>query len=137
MEQLRILASAAALREFQIPQLAAYSGANERTVRSVVRRLPDLFKEIGKETNSQRPGPPRKRYRVTDVDQIRAQVAALERDILRPALIDEVDHDEREMAEQYRAAMIVAEDAVLRAWRDETAEDQHRLARIALRTLTQ
>ena len=46
MEHLRILAASAALGEFTVPKLAAYSGANEHTVRSVLQRKVKLFEEI-------------------------------------------------------------------------------------------
>jgi carbon-monoxide dehydrogenase small subunit len=132
----RILAAAAALREFEVAELAAYSGANDNTVRSVLHRMRTWFQEVDTPAES-RPakGRPRKRYRVADLLGVRAQVRQLEREVAE--LAETPAPTDAELEAQRLAAIVVAEDAVLSAWRAEESAERQLLAETAWKSLSQ
>jgi predicted NBD/HSP70 family sugar kinase len=153
--RLKILAASVALREFTIPELVAYSGANENTVRSVVHRDSKLFEPApgkvgeaasrwsGDETSlvnqlrSRARGRPATRWRVVDPEQIRQLVADLQGELaeaqqetIRPA-----QRTEKNAHISRLAAMKVAEGAVLRAWEERDPELRRVLSRTAFNNL--
>ena len=143
-KRLHILAAAAALPEFTVEELVGYSGANENTVRSVVRRglKRQLFEAIPATGSAQRTGRPPRRYRVADPQEIHAQVQKLERDVtkLTKGLSEQAGlerEQDRNLDVDRWAAIVVAEDAVLRAWEAETPREQGLLAKTALESLSQ
>ena len=134
MKRIRILAAAAALREFTIAELSAYSGANVNTVRSIVNREKERFEEVG-EREDQAMGRPAKRYRVRNVEDIRTELEQLE------AEVDDVEvaaiEGEAESEEDRLAAVVVAEDALLRSLRSDHLEERQVLAETAQRSALQ
>ncbi len=70
----------AALDDFTVPELARFSEAKERTVRSVLERHANLYEEVGKERTGRRGGS-YIRYRLTDAgdDAVRKLLGELER----------------------------------------------------------
>jgi predicted ArsR family transcriptional regulator len=63
----RILAVADALSQFTAPELAAYLGANRRTVNKVLLSRPDLFERQGNSPNLR--GRPTNIWRVIDKEK--------------------------------------------------------------------
>ena len=138
MERLRILAAASALGEFTAAQLAAYSGANENTVRSTLRREPRLFEVVPGETAANVAGRPPKRYRVVDVESIRAEAHALEQSLA--PLAGQAPDEPRGAAESEQDrldAIVVAEDAVIRSWDAADPDEKRVLAEVALESVAQ
>lgn len=137
MERLRILAAAAALKEFTALELVAFSGANENTVRSVLHREKELFEPVEGEARREGKGRPANLYRVIDLGGIREEVRELEQVIesIPPAAITWLPETESE--QERLAAIVVAEDAALRAWRSESPEEKLVLAQTARRSLGQ
>jgi hypothetical protein len=136
MERLRILASAAALGDFTVDELVAYSGANENTVRAVLRRDSEVFDASRDEATAGTGGRPPHRYRVVDSDRIRAEVRELERGILEvgarePEEATVSPHDEQ------LAAIVIAEDAVVRSLTSSDEDDRSILAATARESLRQ
>ena len=136
MERLRILAAAAALREFTVAELVAF-GANDNTVRSVLRREGELFEAVAK-GGSRRAGKgrPAAVFRAVDLDRIRREVQELERvTAIVPQLIE--PRSDTESEQDRLVPIVVAEDAALRAWRAELPEEKVVLAQSARRSLGQ
>lgn len=133
MERLRILAAAAALREFRVGELCAFAGANADTVRSVLRRDAELFEIAPGEANGG-PGRPANRYRVKELDRIREEIRDLER-VLEPAGLRTQARPERDSEEDRLVAITSAEDALLDSWRAEEPGDRTVLAETALAAL--
>lgn len=108
----RILAAAAALRHFTAAELVAYSGCHEETVRSVLARNRGLFESVGREGTTGR-GRPAERFRVRDLDDLRAVLSADTAASIThgPEPAAEVGLD-RLAAED---SLILAEEAVLKA----------------------
>jgi hypothetical protein len=136
MERLRILAAAAALGEFTVEELVAFSGANENTVRAVLRRERELFEATGAEPSGGQGGRPANRYRLIDEERVRAEVHDLERDVVLVA--GGGDTGSPPSAEDDRlAAIVVAEDALLRSLSATDGEDRRVLAGTARESLRQ
>src|SRR5579862_2413976 len=114
MERLRILTAAVALSEFTVAELCAYSGANESTVRSVLQRDSELLERLDSLEQSGA-GRPRGRYRVRDTASIRHELRQFEQNVemLGAARLEQPPP---ETTDDRLAALIVAEDAVVRAW---------------------
>ena len=146
MERLRILAAAVALGEFTAGQLAAYSGASENTVRSVLRREARLFRATDSPADSPpdppagpegRPnGRPPRRIRVVDRDAVVREISVLEREIteLARAELSGVPPARDEVADRV-AALTVALNSVGRAWAAADAGVRHTVCETALNTL--
>jgi hypothetical protein len=133
-ERLRILGAAAALGEFTVPRLAAFSGANENTIRSVLLRDRNLFEVVAGVGQERGIGRPPQRLRALDVSHIRALVRDLERSLgplIRPLELEPESELDR------LAAVVVAEDAVERAWGADDSSTQQLLALTALESLSQ
>lgn len=130
MERIRILAAAAALSEFTVAELCAYSGANEHTVRSVLSRDAELIEPLDSLERTGA-GRPRRRYRVKDLETIRSELRTLEESI--EALGSRRrGESEPQSTEDRLAAALVAEDALLRAMKaDVTDEESWTLAETA------
>lgn len=131
MERLRILAAAAALREFTVGELCAFAGANADTVRSVLRRDAELF-EIAPAKADGTPGRPSNRWRVKELDRIREEIHELEQVLELPRLQTQ---PERDSEEDRLIAVASAEDAVLDAWGTEESGERVVLAQTALAAL--
>jgi hypothetical protein len=143
MERLRILAAAAALNEFTVSELVAYSGANENTVRNVLHRDRGSFGVVPKKPTSGTGRPPQ-HYRVLDVPRIRAEVGELERQVAaltggvgepRPSPAEDRVPDPA--ARDRLAAIVVAEQSLLRAAEAGSADVQLALADTARESLSQ
>lgn len=135
MEKIRILASAAALREFTAEQLAAFSGANLNTVRNVLRRNEALFEPVDTEAAATRRGRPANIYRVIDSERIESEVREFERTAGAAAetLFGQAMRSDPE--QERLAAIVVAEDASMRAWQSDDAQEKRLLAETAQRSL--
>jgi len=132
MERLRIIATAAALGEFTVPELAAFSGGNPNTIRSVLRRE-QWFAAVGTRQRLST-GRPTVVYRVTDPELVRAEILKLEEalGLARAAvsLPEETDDDRL-------AALVVDESKALDAARSDSAEERPLLIETARRCLRQ
>ncbi len=133
MKRLQILAAAVALGEFRVEELRAFAGANLETVRSVLRRDAQLFEVIRGGANG-RPGRPAKRYRVRDVDRVRQEIRALERDLEAAGAMTSPQLDANSDEDRV-AAISSAEDAVLDSWSARTPDERAVLAQTALAAL--
>jgi hypothetical protein len=128
MERLRILAAAAAMPNFTIAELCAYAGANERTVRSVLRRDGVDLEELPNGREPSRAGRPPKRFRLSDVEKVHDELRKLESE-----LESLPRHDATSDSEQRRIDdVLLAEAAIIEAW-DHCCND--RATRIDLSSL--
>jgi len=132
MERLRILAAAAALRSFTASKLAAFAGANENTVRSVLRRDREFFRVSGTDcVGGGLTGRPEHHYVVRHMGKLTAELKVLEETLglAQTAVMPAETDDDR------LAALVVAESSALRAL--EAAEPDRSLlletARLSLR----
>lgn len=156
MERVRILAASVALREFTIPELVAYSGSKERTVRSVLLREKELFERLsdaGEELDagqlatgtsptggrgSRGPGRPATRWRVVDPQQIRLLVENLHSELAeaKQEATTIMQQSGKADVERFRlAAVKVAEDTVMRAWEEPNPGLRRVLAETVLNNL--
>ena len=147
MERLRILAAAVVLGEFTVPQLAVYAGASQDTVRSVLRRDAQFFSKEPTLLREGRPhrGRPAARYRVVEPTAIRAMVTDLEREVhtLRDGsqtqrsrgAVPEASGDAE--FQDRLADVIVAEDALVRAWATDDVELRYVIVDTAMRSILQ
>jgi hypothetical protein len=129
--QLRILATAAQLQRFTSYDLAAAAGASPNTVRSVLRRHPELFDVATAVGTKRSRGRPTKRYTVADADALSAQLAAVRDSLgwvamprIAPADID-----------RQAARLDVAENSLRRALMADRDDDRRKLAAVALETV--
>ena len=140
MERMRVLAACLALREFTISEVIAYSGANENTVRSVLRRDSELFEELPERrgTGTHRPGRRAGRWRLVDPSKIRRLATDLQGELagIQPEIASAVQPDEATYDDRL-AAVTVAEHALLRAWEEPNPELRHVLSEIALNNLAE
>jgi hypothetical protein len=130
VERLRILTAAAALGEFTVGQLAAYSGINENTVRSVLRRDADFFCEspAGRTTTTDdgraRTGRPPRLWKVKDAAAVRHLIQ--EQELAVAALAGDAPAPYAGLSQSPvgdpRTPLAVAERALARAWRSADAE---------------
>ena len=77
MERMKVLSAALALGEFTVEQVAALSGVNSKTVRSVLDRNPDVVQRVGS-TSLGRRGRPLTRWATTGSDATRQILDELE-----------------------------------------------------------
>lgn len=133
MERLRILGAAAALREFTVAELSAFSGANAETVRSVLRRDAELL-EIAQGESDGGPGRPANRYRVKDLDRVRDEIRRLE-EVFQPAVLRTQGRPEHDSQEDRLLAVVSGEDAVLDSWHAQEPRQRTVLALTALAAL--
>jgi hypothetical protein len=135
MERLRILAAAAALNVFTPKQLSAYAGANENTVRSLLRRERHRFMALAEPDSPSRPGRPPTHYQLTDLEHVRTELSNFERAVAVREVSPEVE--QAAAVADRMAAIIVAENAVLRAQDAKTPREQAILALMAQESLAQ
>lgn len=127
-ERLRVLAAAVALGEFTYEELRAFTGANPHTVRSVLQRE-DVLEVVGVERGGR--GRPPKRWAVRDRERIRAEVQQLEEAI---GVLRE-DGAPADPEEDRLAAVLSAEDTLLRAWDPADEADREILTSTARLTI--
>jgi hypothetical protein len=77
MEQVKVLSAALALGEFTVDELVALSGVNASSVRSVLKRSPELVHRVGPTTLGRR-GRPSIKWATTDSAEVRKLAAELE-----------------------------------------------------------
>lgn len=130
-EHLKILAAAVMLGEFTVAELCAYSGANPNTAQSVLRREKERGRVKAAPQSAEGPGRPPNRWEVVDPDGIREEASELE---------DAIGHLRREPPptdpdSDRLAAVISAEDLLLRSWDPEEGADRDLLTRSAAMTI--
>ena len=139
-DRLNILATAVALREFTVPQLAAFSGANPHNVRQVVKRERDrgVLRQLDRTEASAGRGRHAAVWEVSHpaavLDEIAAEEASLDglQRSARAVGAEEPSPDDEEEAEMFLTS---AEEALARSLEADDTGSQKRLAETALNFL--
>ena len=127
-QQLRILAAAAQLERFTAYDLAAATGTNSNTVRSVLRRHPELFAVTTAPGTPRSRGRPTNRYIVADADGLRGQLGDV-RDSLEWTAMPKPDGT---TIDRLTARLDVAENSLRRALTTDRKDDRQQLIGVAV-----
>jgi hypothetical protein len=131
--RLMILAAAAALREFTVPELAAYTGANANTVRQVLHREADR-RGLFERSSSGRTVV----WRLRDPEAVLSEIAREEKEVsdLRSTAFTRDSRTVLNALHRIDALLTSAEDAAAQSYDVSDATEQRALAQIALNLLS-
>lgn len=129
MERIKVLTAALALREFTISELAAFSGVNIHTVRTVADRNKDIVEKLDPMSPAG-PGRPAAKWRVRDSEETRRFAETLQTMTPAPPVASPLS-----VEDQYEAIVGVAENTIARIVNQRDPAMQRRTLRSAQSTL--